>query len=636
MTDSQFTISLPNSELTIDLDTGANQAHGSVIISSAGTSVLATATFSDDIIEETADYIPLRVDYLERFYAIQQILGPRYTRREGKPSDEAVLTARMIDRSIRPHLPTNLKNNLHIVVTVLSLGSVDPDTISVIAASLAIEQTGINWSGPVACTRKHINADNNHSSILVSGSVDLANMIEFSGAEVAEEMVSNAFIDAMKQNNDVLAQLAEINPDKETTKLIEAINDTTTLDNSSNEALEKLSKGTRDDSRTSKSLRDISVKLSPLSGAHGSARFSRGDTTVLSVVTLGTPRDNLFDESIESVKSHNQYHEFIHHYNFPPYASGHAGWISSPNRREIGHGHLAKNALKPLLPSKGDYSYSIRTVAEVLSSNGSSSMAAVCASSLALKSAGVPIENLCAGVAIGLAGSTDEPLLLTDITAAEDKTGLMDFKIAGTRKGITAMQLDTKNNGINLKIFNDSLQAGRDARIDILDSMKAVCDGKTFTHPENAPLIIEVPKEHIGRLIGKGGSNIRQIEDETGAKIAVENDRYAIIEGNSEAKKQVLAQIEAETRQYHVGEDFSATVREFLPYGAIVELDAGREALLHVSELRDSFVEKTEDLLKVGDKVPVTIVETSSDGRVKVSIREKYPKFFEAEAAVEN
>jgi polyribonucleotide nucleotidyltransferase len=240
----------------------------------------------------------------------------------------------------------------------------------------------------------------------------------------------------------------------------------------------------------------------------------------------------------------------------------------------------------------------------------------------------VPVNSLCAGVNIGLAGSTDEPVLLTDITDSEKDHGQMRLAIAGTTKGINALQLDTKNNGVSLKNFTNALSNGKEARADIIEAMQTAVAGSAYNHPENAPLIVEIPREHIGRLIGKGGTNIRQIEDSTEAKITVENNQYAIIEGSKDAKNKVLEKIEAETRHYHVGEDFKATVREFLPYGAIVELEAGREALLHVSELRDAYVEKTEDLLKVGDEVPVTIVETSSDGRIKVSIREKYPEFF--------
>ena len=641
MSDLQTTIPYGDSELTLDFDTGAKKADGSVVVSMNGTSVLITATLDSESLDESIEFVPLRVDYIERFYAIHQILGPRYTRREGKPSDEAVLTARLIDRSIRPHLPTTLRHSLHIVATVLSLGSADPDTLSIIGASAALQQTGINWSGPIAATKVEVSTSDDlhvnqkaHSfkaRMLVAGVRDNANMVDFSGAELSEEMVSQVFIKAVEANSAVIKALPESNT---ANKKVANINESLSAAKSTeNEIAKKLSTGWRSDGRGSKEVRELNARAVAVAGTHGSARFSRGDTAALSVVTLDSLNNSLMNESIETVASNSVDTTSIVHYNFPPYASGTAGRIGSPSRREVGHGYLTRKALLPTLPSTAEYPYTIRVVSEILSSDGSSSMASISAASLAMHTAGIPITNLCAGVAIGLAGSNEEPVILADISAEEDHNGLMDFKVAGTKVGITALQLDTKHQGINLKIFNDSLSTAKAARLEIIDAMQSSVAGNTYQHPDNAPLVVEVPREHIGRIIGKGGSNIREIEEKTGAKVSIENDRYAIIEGNNDAKRQVLSLINAETREYHVGEDFKAVVREFLPYGAIVELDAGREALLHVSELRDAFVEKTEDLLNVGDEVPVTIVETSSDGRIKVSIREKHQNFFDDKTA---
>jgi polyribonucleotide nucleotidyltransferase len=638
-----ITVPYGEGELTINYDTRADQAHGSVMISHAGTTVMAVATFGDEPVE--GDFVPLRVDYLERFYAIQQILGPRYTRREGKPSDEATVTARLIDRALRPHLSQSLRHPLHVVVTVLSLGSVDPDTLSIIGASLAIQQSGLTWSGPVMASRVFVGKTGNVvvnqpiqdavGSIVIAGIADVVNMVEGEGDEITEELVSDACLAGIKTNTEIINNLSRSN-EPPVSNQVQAINNLvaeTSL--TPNEAADKLATGYRTDGRSAGQVRDLDIVINPINGAHASARFSRGNTTVLSIATLGSLAQSLFDESIESVARDSQNNSFMHHYNFPPYAGGQAGYIGSVNRREVGHGHLAQTALLPLLPTNVSYPYSIRVVSEVISADGSSSMAAVCGSSLALHTAGVPIKNLCAGVAIGLTGdSADKPIILTDIDAHEDRHGQMDFKIAGTTTGITAMQLDTKNTGINLKTFNESLQAGRRGRSEILEAMNQAIENISAKHPDNAPLIIQVPREHIGRIIGKGGENIKTIESRTGTKVDIKSEGYAVISGTDTAKQQVIQMIQAETRTYHPGEDFQATVREFLPYGAIVELDAGREALLHVSELRDQFVERTEDLLKIKDVVPVTIVETSSDGRIKVSIREKHPDFFNETTAV--
>lgn len=621
-------------ELIISTDTGAVKADGSIIASAGGTSVMATATFASEPIE--GDFVPLRVDYIERFYAVQDIMGPRYTRREGKPSDEATLTARLIDRSIRPMLPNGLRHELHVVITVLSLGSIDPDSIAITAASIAIDRTGINWSGPVYGVKTGldnngqvlVNPDIDHTDNLLTASRDnKLVMVEFSGPETTENSITQLSIKALEQSFLIQKAHHDNQVAVEASDKLVAINQHSaehTPDPEVAKLRTKLATGWREDGRSAGEIRPINIQIDLIPGVHGSARFKRGDTTVLSVTTLDTFDSNLLLESIE----HRGPRYFFHHYNFMPFAGGEAGRIGSPSRRDIGHGYLAQNTLKTQLPNQADYPYTIRTVSEVLSSDGSSSMASASAGSLSQIVAGVPIKKLVGGISIGLAESDGDYVLLTDINAREDHYGLMDFKIAGTNDGITAMQLDVKNSGITLKQFSESLETAKSAREKVIDQMEKAIEGHEFSHPENAPLIVEVPRNHIGRLIGRGGANIREIEETTGAKISIERDRYAVIMGDTKAKQAVIRQIKAETREYEVGERFNATVREFLPYGAIVEIEAGREALLHVSELRDQYVEKTEDLLKVGDEVPVTIVETSSDGRIKVSIREHYPEFF--------
>lgn len=632
----EFTLPFNNEhELSVTTDTGASQADGSVQISVDGTTVLATATFGNTPI--VGDFVPLRVDYIERFYAIQDILGSRYTRREGKPSDEATLTMRLVDRAIRPLLPSGLRHELHVVITVLTLGQVDPDTLSITAAALAIEQTGINWEGPAFGVKTSLSnesvlineakVDNQSPSLLVGARNNKLVMLEFFGKEITENLVTQLGIKALEQADKIQKSFELVDNFKQPNDKITEINtaiDTFEPITELADYHQKLASGSRSDGRTAGEIRPIDIQINKLPGLHGSARFSRGKTTVLSVTTLDTFDSNLTVETIE--RSGPDY--FIHHYNFMPFAGGEAGRVGSPSRRDLGHGNLAEKSLQSVLPSHDDYPYTIRTVAEVLSSDGSSSMASVCAGSLSLLASGVPIDSLVAGISVGLAGNDEEYVLLTDISAEEDHYGLMDFKIAGTNEGITAMQLDVKNQGITLKQFGQALEIAKSAREKILDHMQSAVAGKQFTHPENAPLIIEVPRSHIGRLIGRGGENIRSIETSTGARISIERDQFAVIKGSSQAKQSVIKQIKAETREYEIGERFNAKVREFLPYGAIVEIEAGREALLHVSELRDEYVERTEDLLKVGDEVPVTIVETSSDGRIKVSIREHYPEFF--------
>lgn len=640
---------LLNGEVLIKIttDTGALNAHGSVQLSAGGTTLLVTATFDPQPVE--GDFVPLRVDYVERFYAIHDILGSRYTRREGPPSDGAILSSRLIDRTLRPNLPSNLRNPLHVVVMIISLGDQDPDTLGIIGASLAIQQSGLTWNGPVFATRTSISTsgetenipvmpnfksrsmDSTKAQLVMAGTGDLISALEFEGFEITEGKATELYLKGLEVLTKISEEFKETNFALNSNTIVEAVNaeisQSSQITTTESEYRSKLLSGWREDGRSAGETRKLSLRVKAIDGLHGDAMFSRGDTTVLSVTTLDTLQNTLLVENIEGTGNQR----FIHHYNFPPFAVGKSGKVDRPNRREIGHGALVYRALKGLLPDSKEYPYTIRLVSEVLSSNGSSSMASVCAGSLSLYSAGIPISRLCAGISVGAVGDlNNDNTLLADITAPEDQHGDMDFKIAGTQKGITAMQLDVKNRGISVKTYTQALAIGKSAREKILEKMSEELEsnGKKFSHPESAPLVVEIPRAHIGRLIGRGGSNIKEIEVSTGAHVSIESDRFAIIIGTNEAKADVLKQIESETRTYNVGEDFKSKVREFLPYGAIVELEAGREALLHVSELRDEFVERAEDLLKVGDEVPVTIVETSSDGRIKVSIREKYPDFF--------
>lgn len=596
-----FTLDLNGETLTAEFGDLALRAHGSVMLKMGETIVLATAVIGESD-RQGIDFFPLTVEYEERFYATGKILGSRFVRREGRPSDEAVLSGRIVDRSIRPLFDERLRKEVQVVITVLSIGDYDPDFMSVIASSLALGSSHIPWDGPVSGLKVSIDGGKislhpkisvlNDSSLMVCGIEDELNMIEMKGNEISEALVQKALEDASKEINkiqswqrDVIQKVMDEKGIKKTTvstknleaseiasfndKFLPKINsvlfkkiqkteqdlnaiqkewlsevkkentdiaryhfDKTVRDILHNEAIDS---GKRVDGRSTEDIRQIKVKAGDISSViHGSGTFYRGDTHILSVLTLGSLNDAQLINDIEFTGEKR----YIHHYNFPPFSTGETGKVGHANRRMIGHGALAEKALLPVLPDKKDFPYTMRIVSEAFSSNGSTSMASVCGSTIALMDGGVPIKSPVAGISIGImmretkgmikkafgqigiagAKSKYEYKLLTDIQGPEDHHGDMDFKVAGTMNGITAIQMDIKVRGIPVNILGEALQKAKTARLKIIDEIKREISMPRESLAKNAPKIktIYVNKDLIGLLIGPGGKNINGITKKAG------------------------------------------------------------------------------------------------------------------------
>lgn len=694
--------------LTLKTGKLAKQADASVLAQYGDTVVMATVVQSKNE-RENIDYFPLMVDFEEKLYAAGMIKGSRWIKREGRPSDQSVLTGRMIDRSIRPLFNDEERKDVQLIVTVLSVdGENDYDVVSLIAASAALSISGIDWKGPIGGIRVGLIDDKfvfnptyeqqNLSSLdlIVAGTKEKAIMIEAGGNEIKEDIIFRAInegqekmqeaikiIEELQKSINIKEKIAkkrlmneeEIKNKEEKEKLLEigkkwlSENITKNLFNqvyyTKNERKmavrvikeeldeylfsQNIEKGSRDyiikslvekmveaevtnsilenkkrvDGRALNEIRELSAEIEILPRNHGSGLFSRGETQVLSIVTLGSPG---MEQSLEGIEGQSK-KRYMHHYNFPPFSVGETSPLRGTGRREIGHGALAEKALSPVLPNKEDFPYTVRVVSETLGSNGSSSMGATCGSSLALMDAGVPIKSHVAGIAMGIASNEDMSKweVLTDIQDLEDGKGGMDFKITGTRKGLTAIQLDTKTNGINEAIIKKTLEQGREALNNVLDIMeKGIPTSRPDLSPY-APRIIsfKVDPDKIGAIIGPGGKIINKIIDETEVAIDIDDDGLVMITSTNGEKGQIAEKMIKEIiREFEVGEIISGKVVRLMDFGAFVQISSSQDGMVHVSELAPYRVEKPSDLVNIGDTVQVKIKEIDSQGRINLTMKD--------------
>ncbi len=695
----------------------AEQANGSVIVRYGETAVLATAVMSHRL-RNDIDYFPLTVDFEERFYAVGGILGNRFARREGRPSETATLSGRIVDRTIRPLFPQHIRNEIQVIITVLALGEDTAEHVAVNAASLALATSDIPWGGPVAAVRiaqkggqTIINPTYSEKreaelEVLACGKDNTINMIEVGAREAGEELVASAFGLAVEEHNKILAWqnkiVAEIGkakremPKPETpaalTELYEkefaskiksavfcgvagkdaihALTDTwmervaailtpsasPTQDGGSEKEKSSATSGItlglakrfiedkvdeeihrgaieddkRADNRGFGELRPLFAKaggVSPL--LHGSGIFYRGGTHVFAALTLGGPGEA---QVIDSIDAFDTKRRFMHHYNFPPYSAGETGRTGGTNRRMIGHGALAQKALEAVLPPAETFPYTIRLVSECLASNGSTSMGATCASTLALMDGGVPIKAPVAGIAMGLMTHDGKNKVLTDIQGPEDEFGGMDFKVAGTRAGVTAIQLDIKLDGIPVPVLVEALGAAKVAREQILDMIEREIAQPRPSISVRAPEILSmrVKPDQIGLVIGGGGKTINGIKDVCQVSdITIEDDGSIFITGKGGSAQKAKAMIEALVKEYKAGEVYDGEVTRLMDFGAFVRVGPGKDAegLVHVSEVAPFRINKIADAVKVGDKVRVMIKETDEKGRINLSIKMADPEF---------
>lgn len=690
----KYSLDLDGETLKIEIGKLAGQADGSVIAQLGDTVVLATAVMSKDR-KIGADFLPLTVDYEEKYYARGKILGSRFLRRESRPSEEAILNARLIDRAIRPLFDQNIRNEIQIVTTVLSVDEKnDPDILAINAASIALMISDIPWNGPIAAVRigqirdKWIinpafsEREEGIADLIVSVSPDIKiNMIE---AGPLKELEEDELVKGISFAKEFLEHLIKFNKkiadDFKTSKAITA---TENIDvelrsevmkflNADNalekaiyekdksrrvnnlemlkdrlkeylanlgedkiktaeiffeEAIDKtvheniLKEEKRPDGRKLDELRKLSSEIGILPRTHGSGLFQRGETQILSILTLGSPSDVLIIEGmVVSTKKH-----FMHQYNFPPFSVGETGRMGAPGRREIGHGALAERALFTVVPKKEDFPYAIRVVSEVLSSNGSSSMGSVCGLTLALMDAGVPISKPVAGIAMGLmTNEKDDYKILTDIQGPEDHYGDMDFKVAGTKDGITAMQMDVKINGIDAKILKEVLYQAKKARLEILDNISKTIDKPRPNLSPLAPRIItiQIPVDKIREVIGPGGKVINEIIAATGAAIDIEESGLIFITAeNEESGLKAKEIIESIIKEYKVGDIVTGKVTQILDFGAIVEFGKGKDGMIHISELAPYRVNKVTDIVNIGDEVKVKI-KRIENGKISLSLKD--------------
>ena len=693
-------IKLGDREIAITLDTWAEQADGSCVIQSGETVTLVTAVMSKQEIANQG-FFPLTVDYEERFYAAGKILGSRYMRREGRPSDEAIITARLIDRAIRPLFPKGFKKEVQVIATCLSWdGSHDPDTAGLLGASIALSLSGIPWGGPLGVVRiGRLNgklilnptyqerAESDLDFVLAAvkkGNDLLFNMIEAESDETPDNVYEEAlafakpfllqliefqeqlikerkpqkveFQNGLKETKEQLqseirewlgdklqnalfqgdkharmeavdalrkeleTHLQERHPNGLQLNLVKDI-----FEDATDRAVHQgaLAREERVDGRKLNEIRPLACEAGLLPRTHGSGLFSRGQTKTLSMLTLGAPGDQRLLEGMEFIGKKR----FMHHYNFPPYAPGEVKPLRGPGRREIGHGMLAEKALFPVVPDPDQFPYTIRIVTEVVSSNGSTSMASVCSSTIALMDAGVPIKRPVAGISMGLMMSEDGTAykLLTDIQGPEDHHGDMDFKIAGTKEGITAIQLDVKLLGITEQIFKETLTEAKRVRHHIIDEVitKKIAEPRPQLS-QWAPKIftIQINPEKIGLVIGSGGKTINKITEEYDVEIDIEESGQIFVTAQDKDNGQkAIEWIHNLTREFQVGEIVKGTVKRILEFGAFVDI-GGQEGLIHISQLAAKRVNKVQDVVNIGDVVPVKIIEIDELGRINLSLKE--------------
>lgn len=689
----KFETEIGGRKLTLEIGRLAMQADAAVVATYGETVVLATAVMSKN--ERVGiNYFPLTVDFDEKFYAAGRIKGSRWVKREGRPTDEAILTSRLIDRTLRPLFNHRLRNEIQVILTILSFdGENDPDIPAVIASSCALLISGIPWGGPVGAVRigedetgkfiinpTYAVREKSKLDLVIAGPEKFINMIECGSNEVSEEETERAVelaqtetdkiinfqkkiaLEIPKKTKDVSVPEANEALRKEIKSFLGSRLEKAVFEDypSSTDALKKeladwvgenkkdaklaaeaeelfeeeidkivhenvIKNKKRVDGRKMDEIRPLRVEVGILPRTHGSAVFQRGVTQALCVATLGAPGLEQSIETMEFVGTKR----YLHHYNFPPFSSGETGRIGFPGRREIGHGSLSEKAVLPVIPAKEDFPYAIRVVTEILSSNGSTSMASVCGSILALMDAGVKIKKPVAGIAMGLfIEDNDNPeknfAIVTDIQGAEDHHGDMDFKVAGTKDGINALQMDVKVSGITPKILRQALDQAKKARLEILDVMSSAIPAPREKLSKYAPKILtfKINPDKIRDVIGSGGKTIHQITDTTGATIDIEDDGLIFITSeNEDSANQALQWIKNITHEVTPGEIFTGRVTRILNFGAFVEILPGQQGLIHISELSDQRVERVEDVVRIGDAVTVRVKNIDNEGRVNLSLK---------------
>jgi polyribonucleotide nucleotidyltransferase len=685
-------IDLAGRQLSIEAGHLARQANGSVVVRAGDTVVLVTATMSAAP-REGIDFFPLTCDYEEKMFAAGKIPGG-FFKREGRPGERAVLTARLMDRPLRPLFPKGFRRDVQVIATVLSTDQDNtPDILAVIGAGAALAISDIPFGGRVAAVRigmvdgalvvnpsqRLIDEKAMDLDLIVAGTRDAVTMVEAGAREVSEERLLEALDLAQREIgrivgviDDLVAQVGRTKVTLETVshaelgtavrevaaaRIAEALRGSdkhsreTALARAGADVLEALAErfpgqsklvgeatdalikaevrrmildeGVRVDGRTPTDIRPLEAQVGLLPRVHGSGLFVRGQTQVLTTCTLGTGQD----EQIIDDLSLRDRKRFLHHYDFPPYSVGEVRPLRSPGRRDIGHGALAERAVEPMLPPEEEWPYTIRLVSLVLESNGSTSMASVCGSTLALMDAGVPIRKPVGGISIGLisgAEGDDRAAILTDIQGIEDALGDMDFKVAGTRDGVTALQLDIKITGLRREIFRQALAQAREARLRILDVIERTIPAPRPNLSPYAPRImtIAINPERIREVIGPGGKVINKITAETGVKIDIEQDgRILIASADEEAALRARRMIEDIVKEAKPGEVYRGRVTRLMNFGAFVEIFPGKEGLVHISELAPSRVNKVEDVVKIGDEVEVRVKEIDNLGRVNLTRR---------------
>ncbi len=694
----RYTEEFAGKPLVVELGRLANLANGSVYVQYGNTAVLVTAVMTSSA-RSGIDYMPLSVDYEERYYAAGKIKGSKWIKREGRPSEEAILSGRLIDRALRPRFDHRIRNDLQVVATVLSFdGQNDPDMPALFGASLALMISDIPFNGPVASARvgkvdgklvfnpTYEERLKSSFDIVVAGTSNRINMIEAGASIIPENDMAEAIVAGFKEFQKLITleqrifedvkptkrQLALAETDQELKKEVDKFlsprlekviytkikqeyvegvaaakkelaehikatyKDSKDLDFKVREAehlFEEvvndivhhnvLTSEKRPDFRKLDEIREISVDTAVLPSTHGTGLFQRGTTQVLSILTLASPGMEQWLETMEIALTKKR---FMHHYSFPPYSVGETGRMGGGSRRDIGHGALAERALLPVIPGKESFPYTIRMVSETLASNGSSSMGSVCGSSLALMDGGVPISSAVAGIAMGVMfdDKGKNYKILTDIQGPEDHHGDMDFKVAGTKDGVTAMQMDVKVEGITEEVLEHALAQAKKARLEILEKMNAKI---AQPRPDLSPLAprvktIKIDPEKIGAVIGKGGETINRIIDETSAEIDIEDDGSIFITCvSAEGMARAIKMIEDLTFEPKAGDEFDGTVVRIMDFGAFVEILPGKDGMVHVSEISHERVNKVTDVLKVGQKVHVTVKGIDDMGRISLTMK---------------
>ena len=694
-----YSIDFAGKPLKVELGRLGGQANGVCVIQYGETTVMVNATMS--AFEKDVDYLPLQVEYEEKYYAAGKIKGSKWIKRDGRPSEEAILAGRLIDRPLRPRFNNKIRNEIQVVATVLSFDGVnDPDMPALFGASLALMISDIPFNGPIAGVRvgrvggklifnptysERILSD---FDIVVAGTENKINMIEAGANIVPENDIADAIkagfesfkdlIDFQKKITDeigkqkkeltliesdekLIAEVRRLTENKLRTalylpgkgknelyeglgqiksELMEHFKEAYPADLNLAKKLSEVSvifeeeidrmvhknileEEKRPDGRKIDQLRALSADVSILPHTHGSGLFNRGTTQALSILTLAAPG---MEQWLETMEINLTKKRFMHHYSFPPYSTGEVKRIGALGRREIGHGYLAERSLEPIIPDKNEFPYTIRVVSEILSSNGSSSMASVCGSTLALMDGGVPIKSPAAGIAMGLMfdEKNEKYKILTDIQGPEDHHGDMDLKVAGTKDGITGMQMDVKVDGINPKIVEETLAQALKARLEILDVIIKSIPASRAELSAHAPRIqtLKINPAKIGALIGPGGKIINEIIEQTGAEIDIEDDGSVFVtSATPEGMKKALAMIQEITYEPQPGDEFDGTVVRIMDFGAFVEITPGRDGMVHVSEIRQERVEKVSDVLKVGQKVHVWVKSVDDMGRVSLTMK---------------